>query len=235
MSRRTAALPLHVRIAEGLIREIAAGRLSAGTRLPPEREMAKAEGVSVGTLRKALAILSDKGLLARRQGSGNYVSEKRGAEGVYALFRIELIGGGGLPTAALISLDLTDKPPDGPGFGDGPRAWRIRRLRRLSGAPAVLEEIWLDEAAAPGGLSADDLSESLYLHYRTRLGLSVARAEDAVGVASAPDWAPPGFGPVAGAPCGFVERLTWAGPVAPVEYSRNWFDPEIARYIARLS
>ena len=60
-----AALPKYVRISERLIREIAAGRLADGTRLPPEREMAVELGASVGTLRKALADLADKGLLER--------------------------------------------------------------------------------------------------------------------------------------------------------------------------
>ena len=50
-------LPMFVQVSELLIREIAAGRLIDGERLPPEREMAKSLHVSVGTLRKALAEL----------------------------------------------------------------------------------------------------------------------------------------------------------------------------------
>ena len=41
-----------------LIRDIAAGRLSEGERLPPEREMAAELGIAVGTLRQALADLT---------------------------------------------------------------------------------------------------------------------------------------------------------------------------------
>ena len=60
------SLPLYLRTAEALIRDIAAGRLEDGARLPPEREMADSLGLSVGTLRKALANLESKGLLERR-------------------------------------------------------------------------------------------------------------------------------------------------------------------------
>ncbi len=67
------ALPKYIQISEMLIRDIAAGRLGDGMRLPPERDMAKSLDISVGTLRKALADLESKGALRRLQGSGNYV------------------------------------------------------------------------------------------------------------------------------------------------------------------
>ena len=51
------ALPIYLRIAEGLTRYIAAGRLGVGERLPPERAMAADLGVTVSTLRKALRVL----------------------------------------------------------------------------------------------------------------------------------------------------------------------------------
>ncbi len=64
----TGALPVYLRIAELVSRQIDAGILADGHRLPPEREMADAHGVSVGTLRKALARLTEMGCLERRQG-----------------------------------------------------------------------------------------------------------------------------------------------------------------------
>jgi len=45
--QRPSALPKYVQIAEMLIRDIAAGRLADGARLPPEREMAEGLGVRV--------------------------------------------------------------------------------------------------------------------------------------------------------------------------------------------
>ncbi len=66
-------LPLHVEISEMLAREIQAGILFEGTKLAPERAMAESLRVSVGTLRKALLDLEEKGLLERIHGSGNYV------------------------------------------------------------------------------------------------------------------------------------------------------------------
>lgn len=226
-------LPVHMQISEMLIREISAGRLADGARLPPEREMAASLGIAVGTLRRALADLTEKGLLDRIQGSGNYIRAQGDLIGVYAFFRLEKIGGGGLPTAEILSVERLPKPPDLPEFGSTPEAHRIRRLRRLDGQPAAVEEIWLDGSRAER-LAREDLSESLYLHYRLVLGFSIARAEDHVAVAATPDWTPAVFAPRLGTVVGFIERSAWAGDGESVEYSRTWFDPGVARYVTRF-
>lgn len=225
-----AALPRYVQIAEHLIREIAAGRLIEGDRLPPEREMAAEMGIAVGTLRRALGDLTRRGLLDRRQGSGNYVRKLPGDAGIYAFFRLELVGGGGLPTATTMSVDKLLKPVEAPAFGPSDVAHRVRRLRRLAGRPAALEEIWID------GDRADDLghpSESLYHHLRTRFGLIVVRVEDRVGVDAVPAWGA-GLPLPAGAVCGHVERIGWAQDGARAEWSQTWFDPAAVRYVARM-
>lgn len=225
------ALPRYVQIAEMLIREVAAGRRLPGERLPPERDFAADLGVSVGTLRRALGDLEAKGLLERRQGSGNYIRSGSQAASVYAFFRLELIAGGGLPTAEVLTVDRLPKPADALAFGPAPDAHRIRRLRRLDALPAALEEIWLDGARA-ATVRREDLSHSLYLFYRERLGLVVLRVEDRVGVATVPGWGL--LGCAAGSPCGHVERISWDGDGARAEYSRTWFDPSVARYVSRM-
>ena len=229
----TAPLPTYLRIAETLGRDIAAGRLVDGQRLPPERDMATQLGVAVGTLRKALAEMEARGLLARRQGSGNYVQASAQPQGIYALFRLEHVGGGGLPTAEVIAVDRRPKPDDLPPFGAGTEAHRIRRLRRLSGQPVSVEEIWLCVSYA-GRMDRDALSESLYLHYRQHLGLHITRAEDRIGQEPLPDWTPGDFPYPPGTPMPQVERLSQTADGTVAEISRNWFDPGVARYVARL-
>ncbi len=229
----TSALPKFVQLSEMLIREIAAGHLADGARLPPEREMAESLGVAVGTLRKALADVEAKGLLQRVQGSGNYVRRLEAVDSVYAFFRLELKRGGGLPTAQVLSVDLLPKPADAPPFGDHSHGHRIRRLRWLGGVLVGLEEIWLDGGYAPA-IGPDDLLDSLYLFYRDRLGLVIAAAEDRIGVADLPDWTPPAFHLRAGAVTGYIERNSYLAGRVPVEFSRTWFDADRAQYISRM-
>ena len=227
------ALPKFVQVSEMLIREIAAGHLADGARLPPERDMAADLGIAVGTLRKALADVEAKGLLDRVQGSGNYVRYREQVDSVYAFFRLELTRGGGLPTAQVVSVDLLDKPVDARPFGAHAKGHRIRRLRSLGGILIAVEEIWLDAAYA-AVIAPDDLLESLYLFYRDRLGLVIAIAEDRVGVAPLPDWTPPAFHLRAGSVTGYIERNSYLSGRVPVEFSRTWFDADRAQYVSRM-
>ena len=226
------ALPIYVQIAELLTRDIVSGRLIDGERLKPERDMAAALNVSVGTLRKALLDMGQKGLIESVQGSGNYVRASGDTGTVYAMFRLELLAGGGLPRARLIALDHMDKPADLPVFGTSARATRIRRLRSLNDTIMGVEEIWLDADA--GLVEPASMSESLYVTYRKALGLWIQRAEDRVSLGPVPDWAPESYAPRPGAMVGYIERLSWADAPAPVEFSRTWFDPARAVYVQRL-
>ncbi|SEW18140.1 transcriptional regulator, GntR family [Cognatiyoonia koreensis] len=225
-------LPKYIQISERLIREIAAGHFADGARLPPERELAADLGIAVGTLRKSLGDLETKGLLERVQGSGNYVRHKPEVDSVYAFFRLERFAGGGLPTAEVLSVERLPKP-NAPDFGPSAEGHRIRRLRRLDADVVALEEIWLD-----GGLrnviTKADLSDSLYLYYREKLGVVIASVVDRIGVAETPDWADGRFGQTAGASVGYIERIGRTSAGDAVEYSRTWFDMDKARYVSRM-
>ncbi|MGJ8615482.1 MAG: GntR family transcriptional regulator [Sulfitobacter sp.] len=226
------ALPRFVQISEFLMREIASGQLIDGERLAPEREMAAEFNVSVGTLRKSLNQLEKKGLLERVQGSGNYVRQGDAVDSVYAMFRLELRQGGGLPRADVLDVTLLRKPDDLPKFGTSTEASRIRRLRYLNDTIVAVEEIWLDHGA--GIVTADALSESLYHYYRTKLDLWIARAEDYVSIDAVPNWSPALFPIPPGTVTGFIERFSWADGPNPVEFSRTWFDTSQAHYVQRL-
>src|SRR5215211_2686799 len=62
---------------EGVVRQIAesirSGQISSGERLPTERELSFAFGVSRGVVREAIKVLGALGLVEARQGSGIYV------------------------------------------------------------------------------------------------------------------------------------------------------------------
>jgi GntR family transcriptional regulator len=63
-------------IAERLRRRVRDGELRAGARLPSEPELARSLGVSRSSLRAAITLLEEDGLLRRLHGSGTYVTHK---------------------------------------------------------------------------------------------------------------------------------------------------------------
>lgn len=63
----------HKRIYQDMLDRITGGELSAGGRLPTERELVELYQVSRPTVSKALARLQQEGIITRRAGSGSYV------------------------------------------------------------------------------------------------------------------------------------------------------------------
>ncbi len=232
MSRQS-ILTKHAQLSEMLIREIISGHIQDGSRLPSERQMATELDVAVGTLRKALAILEKKGLLERIQGSGNYVRHRNDVTSIYSFFRLELLGGGGLPTAKVLNVSKLMKPHDAPFFGDSAYGHCIKRLRFLNDQPIAIEEIWLDTRFTDK-ITAIDLSDSLYLYYKENLNLIISRVQDLVSVNNIPDWCPLESQMTYGDTVGYIERTSWDQEGHPAEFSKTWFNPKIAHYTARL-
>ena len=70
-------LPAYIQIAENFLEKIAIGELAPGERLPSERELSKTLKVSRMTVRAALHVLDNQGLLMRRTGDGTYIAEPK--------------------------------------------------------------------------------------------------------------------------------------------------------------
>ena len=64
--------PAYAGLADALVLLIGDGRIPAGTRLPSERELTDALGVSRTTVTRAYATVRDSGYAAARQGSGTF-------------------------------------------------------------------------------------------------------------------------------------------------------------------
>src|SRR6478735_3106447 len=89
LCRRRRAMPVHAieprrlyrQVAEQLRTLIRGGEFKAGSRLPPERQLALALKVSRPSVREALIALEVEGWIEVRMGSGIYVLERGGARG----------------------------------------------------------------------------------------------------------------------------------------------------------
>jgi len=230
--QKSRALPRSIQISETLIREISAGILPHGARLPTEKKMAADYSVAVGTLRKALAILEQKGLLERVQGSGNYIRSKHKIESVYTFFRLELLRGGGLPTAQILSIQTVSRPKDIPFQSQTRRTNKILRLRYLDDIVIALEEIWLDRNFGLD-MRPSDVSESLYAYYKNTLNLTISRIEDKVSFKAVTDCSPKEFNMNCGDIAGYIERIGWDQFDKPVEFSKTWFNPTVCHYVNR--
>jgi len=72
-----ARVPKYLLLSDGIARAVETGELAAGERLPGEAELAAQLPASLGTIQKALAHLSERGLIVRRHGAGTFVSDRK--------------------------------------------------------------------------------------------------------------------------------------------------------------
>ncbi|MFC3928919.1 GntR family transcriptional regulator [Streptococcus caprae] len=70
-------LPAYIKIHDAIKKDIENGQWAIGERLPSERDMADEFAVSRMTLRQAVTLLVEEGVLERRIGSGTYVASRR--------------------------------------------------------------------------------------------------------------------------------------------------------------
>jgi GntR family transcriptional regulator len=226
--RQPGALPAYLRIAEHLTIEIGTGRLSSGDRLPTERDLAARYGVSMMTLRKALAVVTERGLIARRQGSGNYVLG--GAQTRRHLRALPAGGRAGWRRVAHGGAAGFDAP------AQAATTWPISALPRTPSASAACADSTTSpsrwrrsgstpfrppQARASVGIALQDLCRPPRPHHHPGGGSGQRRAPAR--------WAPKHcvFRPAT--TMGLVERRSFDQYGTPAEASRSWFDPATAR------
>jgi GntR family phosphonate transport system transcriptional regulator len=141
------------RIADDLEQDIAHGTHAAGDRLPGEVEIAARFGVNRHTVRRALAELTERGLVRAARGSGTYVEGRRLAYPIGARTRFsEIVGSAGRgPDGRLIghaSEPATADIAKRLGLKVGELVVRLEIVRSADRVPIACGTNWLPAARA---------------------------------------------------------------------------------------
>jgi GntR family transcriptional regulator len=218
-ARRTAEdrQPKYLRIHAELRDRITTGQWPAGTSLPAQRELAAEFGVSIMTLRQALQLLADDGLIAARHGSGTYVAARYDYDlGHLRSFAADLAAQGAEISTRLLATEIITPPEEvGARLGSPGQVLRLRRLRLAADRPLIVQTSYLPLPLAgaldPAALSGRGLYSVLAGH-----GLTVARAAETItpavlGPRDATDLARP-----PGTPALLSHRLSFTAAGVPV-------------------
>jgi GntR family transcriptional regulator, phosphonate transport system regulatory protein len=135
-------------VADGIERGIADGTFASGERLPGETEIAETYRVNRHTVRRALATLSERGLVRAERGSGTYVEAPRLAYPLRSRTRFsEIVGAGGRePRGQLIGASeelATRELARQLGCKAGTPLVRIEALRLADRTPICVGTTWL--------------------------------------------------------------------------------------------
>jgi GntR family transcriptional regulator len=150
--------PKYLRIYTELRSRIASGEWPADSALPAQRDLADEFGVSVMTLRQAVQLLADEGLIGTRHGMGTYVMPRFAHDlGHLRSFAADLARQGAAVTTRLLDAGPVAPPGDVCARLGGPaRVLRLRRLRLVAGRPLILQVSYLP-VPLPGGTDPGDL------------------------------------------------------------------------------
>ncbi len=131
-------------IADELRTRVSSGTYAAGRVLPSESEMSAEFGVSRVTIRKALEILRDEGLVDARQGFGWFVAGKQVRQPLGRLATIEdqMRDSGMQPERRILEFVFEKAPRDIALVLATPHVLRVSRLNTADGEPFALVTVW---------------------------------------------------------------------------------------------
>ena len=141
------ATPLYQQVANDLHEAIVNDVYHVGARVPTETELSRLYDVSRITIRKAIEMLVEEGLLAKRRGKGTFVQESHRAPMVLDDRRTALNGfsascrqNGLEPGSTLLRREVVDVPPAAREFfGENARLIAIDRVCTADETPIMID------------------------------------------------------------------------------------------------
>ncbi|MEP0944451.1 MAG: GntR family transcriptional regulator [Rhizobiaceae bacterium] len=192
---RLEAQPLYVRARNIMVDRLISGQWRPGEMLPSEFALAAELGVSQGTMRKALDVMTAEGLLTRRQGRGTFVAEAEDKSILFRFYRLTPNGptpSGSTPsfpesrylsraqgTASAEEQSIFDLQP-------ADTVWRFERVRSNEEGPILWEQLVLPTKYFPDLTAETQLPNNVYQFYSTQYGIIVARVNEQLRAVTAP-------------------------------------------------
>jgi len=140
-------------------------------KLPDERSLAEQYDVSRSSIKRALNVLVQQGVIFKKRGSGTFVNplylknnaifQHEGSNlGVSDSFRVD----GKAPSIELLDFQVLSATPEQQQalfLNEGDFVYEIKRLRRLEGVPFMIERGYVPISVVPG-LNKEIVSGSVY-------------------------------------------------------------------------
>lgn len=235
MSHQPLPVPLYQRIFGVLHQRIRSGGYLPGHQLPTEQELAAEFGVSKGTIRQALGVLADRGLILRKQGSGTFVTETGSHEVFVGSFADLIVGTKDLP---LRDLRLEDDVPFPLDVREAletsqTRGKVIRRRREVDGQIFAYSIQYLSPAIADI-VTERELREYGFLDLLNNHGIALKFADQSVTAQLADVEAAERLEIELGSPVLFARRVLHSSR-GPAEVVHGWYRGDLYQWRSRLA
>ena len=226
---RSSPVPLYFQVATQFEQAIVAGDIAPGDKIDNEISLARDLGLSRPTMRQAIQLLVDKGLLVRKRGVGTQVVQgkvRRTLE-LTSLFD-DLAGAGQRPRTDVLALARV--PADAEVAHElqvevGAPVWSLERLRWMGEEPLALMSNYLPVELVD--LEELDLEhEGLYALLRGS-GISIRVAKQRIGASGASAAQAEQLRESPGAPLLTMQRTAYDSAGRAVEFGRHAYRPDL--------
>lgn len=173
-----ASVPLYQQIAKIVRNKILSGDYPLGSKLPTENELCSAYGVSRVTIRKALGLLTQKGMLTSIPSKGTFVAEEKIKKTVHdgrVLSFSEMCRQQGMsPGSKTVRLDVVEPTEEEVQLLTLPPQEKLivlERVRYANSTPVVLERSKFPESSFSFLMDLDLTNASLYEFLQKKMGV----------------------------------------------------------------
>lgn len=226
---RSSPVPLYFQVAEQLEKAIIDGTIAPGERIENEIALAKDHGLSRPTMRQAIQVLVDKGMLVRKRGVGTQVVHgkiRRSVE-LTSLFD-DLTAAGQQPRTTVLAVGKV-AAEEGVAhelkLDVGDDVWSLERLRWVGNEPLALMHNFIPVDVVD--LAAVDLETiGLYSHLRDS-GVLMRVARQRIGARRAAPSEATMLREKRGAPLLTMQRTAYDNAGRAVEYGRHAYRPDL--------
>ncbi|MDD9347898.1 GntR family transcriptional regulator [Mumia sp.] len=226
---RSSPVPLYFQMAEQLEGAIVSGTLAPGDKLDNELVLADRLGLSRPTVRPAIQVLVDKGMLVRKRGVGTQVVHGRVSRSVeLTSLHDDLTAAGQAPRTEVLSLarlEASEESARALQLEPGSPVWSLERVRYIGDEPLALMQNLLPASLLD--LAAVDLADNgLYAALR-RAGIWMRVAKQRIGARRADARESRLLGERRGAPLLTMQRTAYDDAGRAVEYGEHAYRPDL--------
>lgn len=219
-------------IADDLRARVESGELAAGALLPSESQLSATHGVSRVTVRKALELLRDEGLIDARQGFGWFVATPpvRQALGRLGTIESQLAALGVESERRVVGFGFTEAPPRVRQVLGRDTVLEVRRVNLADGQPFARVTVWCPEELG-ARLSRAEVERSTFYEL---VGVPIGGATQTIGAAVAGRDDAELLAVPVGSPVLRCERITFSTDGPPVLMSEHLFPAHRTEFVVEL-
>ena len=215
--------PLYIQLVEAIKQRISNNIWSLGMMTPSENDLSREFNVSVGTVKKALGILVQEGVLFRRQGKGTFVATPDFTKSLSRFFRYGLTERDPSETPGSKILEMVVIKPNVKTakilqMDEGGDVLKIKRIRTLQKIPFAVEELFLPYERFKGIEELSIENKLLYPIYSEKFATPIIWADEYLQPDVATQDAAELLGIEQGTPVMCLERVAYTYEDIPVEW-----------------